>query len=243
MATLEIRGDGDRSWVFVHGTPSDRRVFHDLAERAPADAAVVLVDLPDHGEAPDQPTTSLAPFEQAVREAVAAAPGRVTVVGHSFGAWLVAATSSAMPERVAQFVAISGLSCFVVEDIAARQALVDGLESGEIGPDDVREALLGMFLGDERNADTDAKVAPMFTLSRERWLRVGRRVIATGDRPPVFFERPATIIHGTADAGVPLARAEDLARRSGTDVVTIDTTSHMLPITHPDELAAILFRP
>lgn len=145
MAALDIRGSGGRSYVFIHGTPSDRRVWEELASLAPDGVAIVLVDLPDHGEAPDDPTASLAPLEQAALEAVEAAPGEVTVVGHSVGAWLVAALSSRMPERARHLVAISGMPRYGDEDLEMRRTLLGQLESGEVGPDEVREMLLGLL--------------------------------------------------------------------------------------------------
>jgi pimeloyl-ACP methyl ester carboxylesterase len=241
MATIDKRGSGDRSYVFIHGTPSDRRIFHPVADLAPDDVTLVLVDLPDHGEAPDDLTASLQPLEQATLEAVAAAPGQVTVVGHSLGAWLAAATSDRMLAPVKRFVAISGMSSFTNEDVAMRQQLLEGLESGALRPGHVREAVLEMFFGDERSPEQDASMSPMLELSREHWVRIARRTLALGERAPVHLDRPATVIHGRRDGAIPFARGEELAQRSHAEIVAIDTASHALPLTHPRVLADLIF--
>jgi pimeloyl-ACP methyl ester carboxylesterase len=244
MAELEIRGSGDRSYLFVHGSPSDRRVFEELADRAPSDAAVVLLDLPDHGSAPDELDAAVEPLEEAVLEAVEAAPGRVTVVGHSLGAWLIASVEERMPERADRFVAISGLSRFTEEDLALRRGLVAQIESGELDVGaPLRETMLGLFFGDERTPELDAVMTPMLDLSRERWLRIGRRALRIGERPPVRFVRPVTVVHASREAALPFARAEELAEASArAELVSIDSASHMLTLTHAAELAEHVYR-
>ncbi len=124
-----------------------------------------------------------------------------------------------------------------------RRSLAEQLESGAIEVDTVREMLLGLLFGEERRPELEARMAPMLDLSREHWIRLARRSLLINERPPAYFDRPATIIHATGDAGIPLALGEDLARRSGVELVPIETTSHMVQMTHAPELARLIYPP
>lgn len=190
----------------------------------------------------DEPAAALPPLEEAVEEAVVQAPGQVTVVGHSLGAWLAAATEARMPARVDRFVAISGLCQLTEEGVAARRELLTALEGGQLEPDELARAVLEMFRGPRPDTTLDARLAPMVALDREHWARLIQRALGMNDRPPVSFERPATVVHGTNDAAVPLASGEELARRSSAELVRIETSSHMLPMTHAETLAPIVYQ-
>jgi pimeloyl-ACP methyl ester carboxylesterase len=55
---------------------------------------------------------------------------------------------------------------------------------------------------------------------------------------PEALAVPVLVLHGTADRNTPYAIAEDLSRSiPGAALVTVAEGSHMLPATHPDELA------
>jgi pimeloyl-ACP methyl ester carboxylesterase len=230
-----------RTYVFVHGSPSDRRVWEDVVALAPRGTTSVVLDLPDHGDAPADLTASMEPLEEALIEAVEATSGDVTVVGHSMGAWLVAATSARMPERVTRFVAISGMSRYDDAAVKSRRDLLVALEAKQLEPSAVREAILALFFGELRSSALEARVSAMLELSREHWARLVRRALEINQRPPAYFARPAMVIHATGDAGIPFSLGQELARLSGCELVTIDTGSHMVQLTHARELAELIF--
>lgn len=239
---MEIRGEGPRAVLFLHGTPSDRRVFDDVIALAPPGVRLVLLDLPDHGEAPDELEARLEPFDAAVAAAAEATSGELTVVGHSFGAWLAARASDYLPARASRFVALGGFRGLSQEELELRRALLGQLERGEIDVPDLRETLLDLFLGDARAPALDAHAWALSAVSRERWMRVLRRMLRTADLPPVAFSRPAAIVHGVRDAAVSHAHAVALAGASpGAELVSIDTASHLLPMTHGAALRSIIY--
>jgi pimeloyl-ACP methyl ester carboxylesterase len=239
---MEIRGEGSRAVLFLHGTPSDRRVFDDLIALAPPGVRLVLVDLPDHGEAPDELEARLEPFEAAVAAAAEATSGELTVVGHSFGAWLAARACDSLPARASRFVALAGFRALSPEELELRRALLGQLEREEIDVAALRETLLDLFLGDSRTPALDARAWALSAVSRERWMRVLRRTLRTADVPPVAFSRPAVIVHGARDAAVAHAHAVALAAASpGAELVSIDTASHLLPMTHSTVLRTIVY--
>jgi pimeloyl-ACP methyl ester carboxylesterase len=55
---------------------------------------------------------------------------------------------------------------------------------------------------------------------------------------------PALIVHGTADAAIPLAKAEVLRDRLGgpTTLVAVEGGPHAANITHADEVNAAILR-
>ncbi|WOQ70037.1 alpha/beta fold hydrolase [Microbacterium limosum] len=92
-STLVIgeRGQGELTFVLVHGIGMGRKVFGDLAVRLSRDARVLAVDLPGYGEAPEPPRT---PTIERMADAVAAllrAEGATdaVLIGHSMGTQVV----------------------------------------------------------------------------------------------------------------------------------------------------------
>ena len=239
--TIETRGSGSQTYLSVHGSPSDRRVWEPLIPYAPHDVRLVLLDLPDHGEAPEEPTGRLAPLEDAVVEAVEATDGELTIVGHSLGAWLVASVSSRLPSRVTELIAVCGLPTLDEAGLAMRRELLGALKTGQLTGADVRASMEALFFGDAATPERLRVVAPMLDLSAEKWARLAKRSVELGEREPVAFDRPGRVIHASEDQAVPLALGRDLAKRSGAALQTIETSSHMLPLTHAAQLAQLIF--
>jgi pimeloyl-ACP methyl ester carboxylesterase len=55
---------------------------------------------------------------------------------------------------------------------------------------------------------------------------------------------PALILHGTADAAIPMAKAEQLLDGLGgpAELVAIEGGSHASNLSHPDQVNAVLLR-
>jgi pimeloyl-ACP methyl ester carboxylesterase len=243
-AALFPLGEGPTAVVFVHGSPSDHRMFDDLVALAPRGCRLVRLDLPDHGAGSDEPDASLEALEDALIGAVEATPGEVTIVGHSLGAWLSARVCDRLPARASRFVSVGGFPTLTSEELAMRRAVLGQLERGEVEPAGMRAMLLDLFLGEARTPALDARAWALLDVSRERWLRVLRRMLRVGDVPPVAFSRPVTIVHGARDAAIAHAHAVRLAEASAAArLITLDTASHNLPMTHAAILAPVALAP
>lgn len=85
----------------------------------------------------------------------------------------------------------------------------------------------------------------------EGWLRSlplarvarGLRRSAACARPERHVQRlarPATLLHGRNDVAIPLVGAEALACLGPTSLEVLDTSSHLLPRTHPERCVRAL---
>lgn len=230
--------------VFVHGSQSDRRVWDPLVALAPPGARISLLDLPDHGSAADEATPSPIPLRRALIEHVEALPGEsVVLVGHSLGAHLVASILVELDKPVAHAFLISGFDHLRESDMQLYRAMADGLESGRLDLELLRDTAVDVLLGERhRRPEHDALVTAMQDVSLERALRSLRRGLELGPPGVTGYATPATVIHGSDDAaighelGASLASAGERA-----ELLTIDTDSHLLPLTHTDELARLIY--
>jgi len=102
LARYEWGEDGLPALVCLHGVTSHGRHFEQLAERLADRFHVVALDLRGHAGSPWEPPWNL---EQHVADVLEAAPvGRVTWLGHSFGARIAYETAAAAPDRVERLV-------------------------------------------------------------------------------------------------------------------------------------------
>ena len=176
-------------------------------------------------------------------------PARCHLVGWSLGGELALALTAAHPKRIAALTLIASTPCFMNRDdwnLGQPEALLDDFDqrlaenpaaltkrfATLIRHGDVAAAR-DRTLSDTLNqcADTDAAR-----------LTNGLRLLRTMDlrqiTPPAPV--PFTMVHGTADAVVPLAAAEFLRDRHDANLIMIEGGSHALPCTHPAEMAAAI---
>lgn len=147
--------------------------------------------------------------------------GPLVLVGSSMGAWLSVLATERRPERVVGLLTIAAAPDFVTE------LLHDSLAPAE------REALDAGQLAWRPTHYEDAlwAIPPVLLSSGKE-----HRVLDTSTRLPVT----ATLIHGTADADVPLTLSERLnAHRFGGDArfVAVEGADHRL--SDPDSLVII----
>lgn len=123
-ATLvaERRGGGERTFLLVHGIGMGRGVFGDLTERLFPHGAVVAIDQPGYGEAPEPPRT---PTMERTADHVAAyvrsrGAGPVIAIGHSMGTQVVAELAARHPDVVERVVLV-GPTVNPAERTAVRQ--------------------------------------------------------------------------------------------------------------------------
>lgn len=230
--------------VLVHGSQSDARVWGPLCGLAPRGTVLSTIELPDHGRAPDEPTPDPAPLRRALVQHIEALPApSVTLVGHSLGALLCASIVSELRKNVRHMFLISGFAMLEEDDLALYRSMADGLESGRLDLELLRQVALDAALGDRHRAHEELAAA-MQEMPLARALRSLRRAFYLGAPGVPRYTTPATVIHGRDDAAIRHELGVGLAERGAhASLVTLDTDSHLLPLTHTAELARLVFEP
>ena len=245
MYHLEIRGNGaGPAFLFVHALPGDSRAWDPLAKLAPAEARLLLLDLPDCGRADDERSIDLRVLE----DAVVAAAGRageadLTLVGSSFGAHLVARLLARLQRRVARAVLVGGWATLPDEELDSCFDTIAGLASGRLDLADLRELTIEEWLGpvpaEEHARLVDQWMGP---LTRDRAIRALKRLAASARATVPSWDTPTVVVHAKSDRVLSTECAGDLLRRTRNgELVSLDTDSHVPHLTSPEAMAEIVF--
>ena len=166
----------------------------------------------------------------------------VCVAGASLGAY-VAARIAATTSAVAHLFAFSGLARLPEEANTSRLETARALEDGTLALRDVARALAASVL-----ASSEAREPEIDRVLERELAALGRDEVVWGLRATApladdtwrvsRLETPATIVHGTRDQAVAFALGEELAAAAPNGRLTaLDTSSHLLPLTHDADAA------
>jgi pimeloyl-ACP methyl ester carboxylesterase len=156
---------------------------------------------------------------------------------------MAARIAAESPGTIAHVVALGGLARMSSDMSAARLRTADLLSQGHISLQEVLDgARLSVAEREDRDEATDRLV-------RERLAGIGLdelvwnlRLTAPMTDPARAvraFETHATILHGRRDGAVPVESGEELASLGkNARFVVLDTSSHLLPLTHASTVAA-----
>ncbi|HWF79660.1 MAG TPA: alpha/beta hydrolase [Streptosporangiaceae bacterium] len=111
------------------------------------------------------------------------------------------------------------------------------------GPAPVQEIVSAIILGPGNWDDWYAKWA---AADREQFTHAFNALMERDDITSMLgaIECPALIIHGTADAAIPMAKAEELGDGLGgrTTLTVIDEGTHAANVSHPDDVNAAMLK-
>jgi len=245
MPIIALHGSGHaRAVLFVHGTPGDHRYFQKLAALAPADVAVPIIDLPDHGSASDETVLDLSPFERDVVTAIESLPPiPLTLVGHSVGALIVARVLAGLGKRVNRAVLIAGFSSLPPALLEQRAQLAVAIGSGALTLAAAESLAIDLFLGGEGSADDAALIREMVRQSSQaRLIRACERIARLSGVAIGRFSTPTLVIHARGDQAVPYDRAAPFAAAgTNTEILTLDGQTHCPQITQAPEIATLVY--
>jgi pimeloyl-ACP methyl ester carboxylesterase len=238
-------GTGPELCVFLHGTPGDASVWHAVTARQPASVSSVLLDLPDHGRAPDLADATPEALEGELLRTLGDVGARFTLVGHSYGAYLAARMATRLPERVTRLVLVSGFAEIPAAMSEGFRALAASVRSGDAALAGITAVALERWYGASPSDEERRLVAGIVeSTGLARAERLLERVAAlTGPSlrvPP--YRQPALVLHGSGDAAIPLELGRELATlgaRATSEIV--ETPLHLLPLTHPELVASRVF--
>ena len=252
----ETAGSG-RPLVFVHGWAMSGRVWHFQAETFARDRQVIVPDLRGHGRSGPgsaQPLGMADFADDLVALFTALNLEGATLVGWSMGAQVVLEAFPALRERIAALVLVGGTPRFTAAD-----DYPFGLPLSEAR---------GMSLRLKRDysrtmGDFFKKMFAKGELEGEQYQRVVREIVIAGRRPEpeaaqkalaalvgadqrsllAGIDRPALVVHGTADSiclpGASLFMAGQLP---DTTLVLLEGYGHAPFISNPDLFNPFLVR-
>ncbi|WBU54333.1 alpha/beta fold hydrolase [Paracoccus sp. SCSIO 75233] len=244
---LHIRhypGDQSRPAIGLHCMMGSGGMFAPLAERINGAVDLYAFDFPGHGRSPDWSFDEKIDLHTDVTRWAARMISRpVDLIGHSFGATVALRIAVGVPEAIRSLTLIEPV-LFAAASETARQAEQDRL-AGFIEAEDW-PGMLRRFLGDWGAAAPIPTEGPR----AERLIRQVRMVVDTNaalmeDRAQILrenglerIEAPVMFISGADSPSIVHEISDALADRLP-DVAraTIPGAGHMLPVTHPDQLA------
>lgn len=230
--------------VLLHGWPLDRSIWSKvLAPIGSAGFQVVAVDLPGFGESP--PINEAAATVEAYADEVAVllrkiAPGEIALAGHSFGGYVSLAFAERHPRLV------PGLALVSSRTIADSEETRRGREEtiGKIRSQGTAALLPGLAERlVSRNAAPSPRQAAHALIGKARpdgVVAALRAMAARPDRSAVLesIRGPLLVLHGDADALIPVTEVVTPAQPCGPVTVTILPGVGHMPMWEAPEATA-----
>ncbi|MGJ9403493.1 alpha/beta fold hydrolase [Arthrobacter sp. KK5.5] len=231
--------------VLLHGVGLDHTMWEPFrtALGRLTEAPVVALDLPGHGGLP--PLTGPTSLADMADDVAARLPGRAHLVGFSLGALVAQHLARHRAELVASLASVSSVCQRTPEEAASVQARLENAGTDFQGSVD---ASLQRWYPTESAVDPQLVASTQTTLlanSVESYLHA-YNVFATGDAELGSelgqITVPSLAVTGELDPG----STPDMTRRlgeaiPGTRTAVVPGARHMLPVTEPGELAAIIY--
>ena len=229
--------DGGRTVVFSHGLLMDHEMFEPQIAALAGQHRVITWDERAHGE-----TRAPGPFSywDSARDLTGLLDhlgvDTAVLAGMSQGGFLSLRAALASPERIQALVLMGSQAG--LED-PEKQASYEVLHQVWLdqGPEPVQEIVAGIILGEGEWALWYAKWATWAERDRNEFTHAFRCLSDRDDITERLGEItcPTLVIHGTADAAIPLERAREMADGLGgsTAFVEIDGGTHACNLTHP----------
>lgn len=245
MSAVTRVGSGPELCVFLHGTPGDARVWQEVTARQPASVTSLLLDLPDHGRAPDLANAAPETLERELLRALPDVGARFTLIGHSYGAYLAARLAARLVERVPRLVLISGFAEIPARMGEGFRALAAAVRSGEATVATITEVALERWCGP---TPTEEERRQITGIVERTGLRRAERLldrIAALAGPALRvspYDQPAVVLHGREDGAVPFELGRELASLGSRALLeAVEGPRHLLPLTHPELVARHAF--
>jgi pimeloyl-[acyl-carrier protein] methyl ester esterase len=240
--------------VLLHGWGLSPRVWAGLRDALPEGLVVHAPELPGHGAAAPAATATLAAWGEHL---LATMPTRAVLCGWSLGGLIAVELALRHPQRFERLVLLDTSPCFVARDAcddqgawphglaaATVQAFIDGFATDPAAT--LRRFVALQTVGDARRSALGAALSAALTDcggARQSALADGLVVLATSDlRARIAgLRQPVTLIHGAADALMPVDAARWLARQwPAAKLHVVDGCGHAPFVSQPAACAAMI---
>ena len=216
--------------VLVHGGFVDGSGWegvHRILKRDGFEVAVV-----------QNPTRSLADDVAVTRRAIAAQPGPVLLVGHSYGGAVV--TEAGTDPRVAGVVYIAAFAPDRGESVSS---LIKDPPPGAPVPPILPPKDGFLFLDrakfhDSFAADVDAETAQFMAISQVPW---GVEALDGAITTPAWKSKPSWYLVATEDRMIPPPAQRAMSKRAGATVIEV-AGSHAIYVSKPEPVASFIAR-
>ena len=234
-AQAEIPSADKPTIVLVHGAFADSSGWNHVIARLEADGFPVI--------AAANPLRSVTGDAESVASVVRSIPGKVILVGHSYGGVVItdAAKGNANVTAlvyVAGFVPAPGESALVLAGKFPGSTLGAALAPVELPGGDTDLYIQPAKFHAQFAADVPAEQAELMAATQRP---VTQEALAEPSRFATWRSLPSYVIYGSADRNIPAAAMAFMAERAGArKTVAIENGSHALMVSHPAEVAAII---
>jgi pimeloyl-ACP methyl ester carboxylesterase len=228
IASDSPASDSPASVVLVHGGFVDGAGWEGVFNILQGDGYRVSVV--------QNPTTSLDDDVGATRRVLAAQPGPVVLVGHSYGGAVI--TEAGNDPKVKGLVYIAG---FVPDKGESVETLIKDPPPGAPVPP-ILPPQDGFLLLDQAQfaasfaADLDQDKARFMAASQVPW---GVRALTGAITEPAWKHKPSWYLVATDDRMIPPPAQRDMARRAGSRVTEV-AGSHAIYVSKPESVAALI---
>ncbi len=247
---VSIDGNGADTIVMIHGFPLTRAIWDEQSAALAATHRVVRPDLRGMGRSSVPPgpylMETLAGDVAAILDTIG--EDRATIVGHSLGGYVALAFARMYAERVKRLALVC--SRLTADDSARatwRNELAHRAEETQKNTE-ILDAMLPALFASGRPAN-DALIARVRVIAERndpRGLAAMLRGMALrepADDIAPALEMPVLVLAGGADAVVPLAEAEAVARAFPNGrLVVANASGHLPMLEEPDVVTAALAR-
>lgn len=224
--------------ILVHGAFADSSSWDPVAARLLGDGYNVI--------AAAVPLRSIRGDAEYISSIVAAQPGKVVLVGHSYGGAVISAATAA-PGKIKSLVYVAG---FALEAGESGQTISDRFPEGTLGKTLAPPVLLADGSKDlyilpakfraQFAADVpEAKAANMAVTQRPvTAAALNEPAVTTG-----WKTAPSWFIYGSLDKNIPRsAHAFMASRAKAREAIEVKGSSHVVMLSHPAEVAAMIKR-
>ncbi|WP_420138260.1 alpha/beta fold hydrolase [Sphingomonas sp.] len=217
-----------RNVILVHGAQADGSGWRSVYDRLRAKGFKVQVV--------QEPQTSEEADVQAVKRAVALADGPVVLVGHSYGGQLI--TEAGEDPKVTALVYVSAAIPEVGESLADLFKAVPSPSGDAIRPAPGGFLMIDparfhdAFAADLPKAQTDFMADSQVMISKEAF--------GTKTKVAAWKDKPSYGILGTRDHTISPTLLHFMYKRANAKVTEVTGASHVVFISHPAEVAAVI---